>query len=231
METRQTRDYPSLSFPVVCIGMSSGSLTPLRSLFQQLSPGTGMAFVVIHHLRNVPACLPQILSQCTKMPVQLASGGLLLQPNHVYVLPSGTEIGLADGHFSIRPTSKFVGFSNVFTICLESLAKSRHQGIAVILSGLDSDGAAALAAFKRHGGITIVQDPSTAEIPAMPNAAIETGCVDYALAPAAIASHLEKLADEYKYERPGHLSTSRRFCETYANHRHALRRARGTARG
>ena len=77
------------AFPVVCIGMSSGGVEPLRILFRNISPRTGMAFVVIHHLSRFPTHLPTLISECTSMPVDLATGGRVILPNHVYVLPSG----------------------------------------------------------------------------------------------------------------------------------------------
>jgi chemotaxis response regulator CheB len=188
----------SEGFPMVGIGMSSGGAIPLQKIFLGLSPTTGMAFVVIHHVRWIPTLLPEILSRCTVMRVQLASDGLEVEANHVYVLSAGTEMTAKDGFFSVRPRSKSFGWSNVFTVFLSSLAESRHPGIAVVLSGLDEDGSAALEAFHRGGGITIVQLPSTAERPDMPLAAIETGYVDYVLPPGAIAGQLEKIAKDLK---------------------------------
>lgn len=67
----------------------------------------------------------------------------------------------------------------MFTIFLELLSNSRHHGIAVVLSGLDEDGSAALKAFEEKGSITIVQAPESAGRPQMPLAAIKTGYVDY----------------------------------------------------
>lgn len=180
---RQTNDQ----LPVVCIGMSSGAVAPLRKLFQHLSPTTHLAFVVIHHLQ-CPTLLPVMLSSCTAMPVDLASANQALRPNHVYVIPSGKEIRLADGFFSLQPRSKFGGWTNVFTLFLNSLSNSHHPGVAVVLSGLDEDGAAALKTLREKGGITIAQAPESA--------AIKTGCVDYVLAPDAIATQLEKIAED-----------------------------------
>jgi len=183
--------------PITCIGMSAGGIEPLKTIFRNLPADTGMAFVVLHHLRNVPTLLPQILSTCTRMPVRLASGGLIALPNHVYVLPSASELSLADSFLALRFQSKPTGFSNVFTILLESLTKSSHRSVAVILSGIDADGAAALRAFRNHGGIVIAQEPETAEHPGMPVAALRTGVVDYVLAPEAIAARLKELASEF----------------------------------
>ena len=183
--------------PIACFGMSAGGIGPLKTIFRELSTHTGMAFVVLHHLRNLPTMLPEILSTCTDMPIELAVRGRLLRPNHVYVLPSGMEVRVTDGFFSLRPRSKRTGFSNVLTVVLESLVGGRHPAVAVILSGVDADGAAALRAFARSGGIVIAQAPDTAERTGMPLAAILTGAVDHVLPPQAIAGQLERIAREF----------------------------------
>jgi two-component system, chemotaxis family, protein-glutamate methylesterase/glutaminase len=191
---QMTDNRTGTSLPVVCIGMSSGGIQPLLEVFRKLSPKTGMAFVIIHHVRTT-TLLPEILSDCTVMPVELASPGQQLFPNHVYVLAPGKEMLAADGFFSVLPRTKTSGWPDVLTVFLNSLCQSGHPGIAVVLSGLDRDGAAALKAFKQNGGITIVQEPESAESPQMPMAAIGTGCVDYVLAPSAIAGKLSKLGE------------------------------------
>lgn len=175
-------------FPIACIGISAGGIEPLLTLFRALSSKTGMAFVVIHHLRqHHPTHLPAILSRCTSMPVQLAETGSTIAPDHVYILPSGQEITLTDGAFALHPRKKLRGWANVVSLFLDSLAESQYGKVAVILSGMDADGAEALKGFQQHGGITIAQDPYTASSRQMPEAAIKTGAVDYILEPEAIA--------------------------------------------
>ena len=186
------------TLPVVCIGMSKGAVAPLIMMFEQLKTDTGMAFVVLHHVRSFPTHLDRILAGCTTMPVQNATSALEIRPNHVYVLPSGDEMIVADGCFRTRPRSKVAGWPNVVTVFLDSLAKSKHRGIAVILSGLDENGAAALRGFAERGGVTIAQSPESADTPAMPRAAIRTGKVNYVLAPEAIAGQLEKTARTFQ---------------------------------
>jgi len=195
---RAQRSRTNDECPVVCIGMSSGAVSPLKTLFRHLNPKTDMAFVIMHHLHKFPTLLPEILPNCSSMPVELGSRGLELQPNHIYILPSGKEMTVADGYFLLRPRAKVYGWTNVFTLFLDSLASSRHSGIAVILSGLDKDGAAALKTFKENGGITIAQSSESAEHPEMRQAGITTGSVDYVLAPEAIAKRLEAIADVLK---------------------------------
>lgn len=185
--------------PVVCIGLSAGGVVPVTQLVRGLDSHTGMAFVVIHHLRRQhPTALVEILSHCTRMPVQLASDHLLIQPDHVYVLPSGDEIQLTDSTFTLQPRTKITGWPNLISLFIESLSQSRHPGIAVILSGMDANGARALSDLKNHHGIIIAQSPTTAAVPEMPRAAINTGLVDYVLEPSEMGSRLSALASLYQ---------------------------------
>lgn len=186
--------------PVVCVGLSLGGLSPLKTIFQQLSPDTGMAFIVISHVsRTEPTKLPWLLSMWSKMPVNLARNGMVVKPNHIYVIPPGQEITVGDGHFAARPRSKRRGWSNVITVFLDSLVKSRKPaGVAVILSGMDADGAGALQEFNNQGGLTIVQDLESAECKAMPHSAIDTGFVDYVLPPQSIAARIEEIAKSFQ---------------------------------
>lgn len=182
----------SIGFPIVCIGTSSGALPPLEEILREMGTNTGAAFLVIHHLRRIPSLLPDIIPRWTSMPVDQASAHARVQPNHVYIIPSGQDIAMTDGHFSLRPNSKNRGWPTVMTLFLNSLLQSHHPGIAVVLSGGDSNGTGALKNFKRSGGITIVQDPGSAERPEMPRAAIESGCADYVLRPGEIAAQIQE---------------------------------------
>ena len=186
------------TFPVVCIGMSAGGVAPLQTIFRTLSPDTGMAFIVLHHLRQAhPTLLPLILSHSTSMPVQLVEPGTPIEPNHVYILPSGQEVVVTDGAFALHARKNVRGWSNVVSLFLNSLTQSQHGGVAVILSGMDGDGAESLKAFKQRGGITIAQAPDTASSREMPLAAIRTGAVDYVLEPELMARQLKAIAEHF----------------------------------
>ena len=83
----------------------------------------------------------------------------------------------------------------MITIFLRSLAQNWDgKLIAVIVSGYDGDGAAALCGIKEVGGITIAQKLDTAGQPAMPESAIASGCIDFVLSPEDIARELVRVA-------------------------------------
>jgi len=184
------------SFPVVCVGGSAGGLEAYKTLLKNLPPTMGAAIVIVNHLRFVTTLLHEILPHYTKMPVSLITDGMALAPNHVFIIPEKHDLHVRDGHFTLAPISKPQGWPDVITVCLRSLA--RHwpgQVIAVIVSGYDGDGAAALQEIKAAGGITIAQAPESAEHPDMPASAIESGCVDHILAPKEIAQFISEIAD------------------------------------
>ena len=104
---------------------------------------------------------------------------------------------MEDGCFRVRPRSRLTGWSNVITLFLESLARRRRPAeVAVILSGMYADGAAALRDFHGKGGITIAQELTSADYPDMPRSAIQTGFMDYVLFPGEIARKLEEIVRE-----------------------------------
>src|SRR6202167_2584796 len=171
-------------FPVVCVGGSAGGLDAYTRLLQHLPADMGVAIVIVNHLRIVATQLHEILPQYTGMPVELITEGLVLRPNHVFVIPARRDLHVLGGEFRLRPISKPRGWPDVITVFLRSL--THHWSgklIAVIVSGYDGDGAAALCGIKEVGGITIAQKPDTAGTGDMPESAIATGCIDFILSP------------------------------------------------
>jgi two-component system, chemotaxis family, protein-glutamate methylesterase/glutaminase len=84
---------------------------------------------------------------------------------------------------------------SVITVFVESLTEHWDgQLVAIIVSGYDGDGAAALCGIRDVGGITIAQRPDTAKQPDMPESAIASGCIDFILSPEEIAVELVRIA-------------------------------------
>src|ERR1700734_4456678 len=160
-------------FPVVCVGGSAGGLDAYTRLLRHLPADMGVAIVIVNHLRTVATRLHEILPRYTKMPVELITERLLIQPNRVFIIPSQRDLHVLDGEFRLKAISKPRGWPDVITVFLRSL--TRHWDgkiIAVIVSGYDGDGASALRGISDVGGITIAQKPETAWAPDMPESAI-----------------------------------------------------------
>ena len=182
-------------FPVVCVGGSAGGLDAYTRLLRHLPAEMGVAIVIVNHLRTVATQLHVILPRFTTMPVELITDRLDIRPNHVFIIPEQRDLHILDGEFRLKPISKPRGWPDVITVFLQSLTNNWDgKLIAVIVSGYDGDGAAALCGIKEVGGTTIAQSPDTAGAPDMPISAIDSGCIDLVLAPEDIAKEIIRIA-------------------------------------
>jgi chemotaxis response regulator CheB len=182
-------------FPVVCVGGSAGGLDAYIRLLRHLPTDMGVAVVIVNHLRTVATLLHEILPRYTEMPVELITERLFIQPNHVYIIPAQRDLHVLDGEFRLKPISKPRGWPDVITVFLRSLTEFwGGKLIAVIVSGFDGDGAAALCGIREAGGIAIAQKPDTAGQPDMPGSAIASGCIDFILSPEDIAREIVRIA-------------------------------------
>jgi chemotaxis response regulator CheB len=187
-------DLPK-TFPVVCVGGSAGGLDAYTRLLRHLPVDMGVAIIIVNHLRTVATLLHEILPSYTRMPVELITEGLVLKPDHVFVIPPRRDLHVLDGDFRLKPISKPRGWPDVITVFLRSLTEHWDgKIIAVIVSGYDGDGAAALCGIREVGGITIAQKPETAVQPDMPGSAIASGCIDHILSPEDIAQEIVRIA-------------------------------------
>ena len=181
---------------IVGIGASAGGLNAYKAFFDALMSNTGMAFVVISHIH--PAAhsqLAEILSRHTKMNVTLATSGMKIWANEVYVIPGDADLLVENGTLKvISPRTRRNAQVDLFFTSLATAMGVR--AIGVVLSGYDGDGSEGCKRIKAVGGITFAQDTS-AEVSGMPISAQATGCVDFVLPPEMIPAELVKLIINY----------------------------------
>lgn len=190
-------------FPLVCIGGSAGGLDAYKRLLRNLSADLGVAVVIVNHLRTTATLLHEILPRYTEMPVELIGEGLHIKPNCVFIIPAQRDLHVLDGEFRLKPISKTRGWPDVITVFLHSLAQHwRGKIIAVIVSGFDGDGAAALCQIRDVGGVTIAQRLDTAGEPDMPASAIASGCIDYILSPEDIPGMIRQITSANSSGQP-----------------------------
>jgi two-component system, chemotaxis family, protein-glutamate methylesterase/glutaminase len=188
-------------FPVVCVGGAASSPGDYVELIRHLPADLGVAVVIINHLRMIATLLHETLPRYTKMPIEMITEKLVLQPNRVFILQAERDLHVLDGEFRLKTISKPKGWPDVITVFLRSLAQNWDgQLIAVILSGYDGDGAGALRAVKDVGGITMAQSVETSGQPDMPLSAISSGCVDFILPVRNIAEEIRRIARAVKVD-------------------------------
>jgi two-component system CheB/CheR fusion protein len=181
---------------IVGIGGSAGGLVAYKALLDALPPDTGMAFVIVSHF--APAAnsqLAELLSRRTTMPVAVASMGMAIRANRVYVCPPNADLSLDGKTFKLaspRTRNKQVD------IFLKSLADAMGaRAIGIILSGYSTDGTEGCRQIKAKGGMTFAQDGS-AEASDMSLSAQASGCVDFVLPPDKMAAELQRVARRHE---------------------------------
>ncbi|HUK76836.1 MAG TPA: chemotaxis protein CheB [Thermoleophilia bacterium] len=193
------------TFPVVGVGASAGGLEAVSLLLEHVPAGCGLAIVVVQHLMpDHESILADLLGRKSSLPVSEVTDGVVVAPDHAYVIPPGFDLRLERDRLRLstrdqgqRPSMPIDGF-------FRSLADTLHRrAIGVVLSGAASDGALGLSAIKAEGGITFAQDPLSAKYDGMPRAAMAANVVDHVLAPREIAIELERIARHPDVAPPG----------------------------
>jgi two-component system, chemotaxis family, CheB/CheR fusion protein len=192
-------------FPIVGIGASAGGLEAATTVFKELSPDLGMAYVLVLHLDPArESAVTEILARATRMPVVQVKEGMRVTPDHVYVIPPNYEMTIAEWVLHLGSRQERRSSNTTIDTFLRSLAMAHgSDAIGVILSGTASDGTHGLAAIKGEAGITFAQEPTSAKYDGMPVSAIASGCVDFVMTPAGIAREIARIR-HHPYIADGH---------------------------
>ena len=185
----------SSRFPIVGVGASAGGLEAATTLFKELAPELGVAYVLVLHLHPArESAVTEILGRATRIPVVQVTDGMRVLPDHIYVIPPNHDMTIADRTLHLRNREERRSANTTIDTFLRSLAASHgSDAIGVILSGTASDGTLGLAAIKGEAGITFAQEPSSAKYDGMPASAIASGCVDFVMTPVAIAREIARI--------------------------------------
>ena len=185
------------AFPIVGVGASAGGLAATTELLQHLGAHCGVGIVAVHHLSPTHASsLVEILARATPLPVHLATDGICVERNHVYVVPPNADLLLDGQRLRLAARVDGAGLHLPVDRFFESLALGAGElAIGVLLSGSGSDGSAGVRAIKAAGGVIFAQDAS-AEYRSMPESAVATGCVDLVLSPRSIAAEIVRRVAE-----------------------------------
>jgi len=178
--------------PIVGIGASAGGLEAFKAFFGALPADSGMAFVLIQHLDPTRGSLTaELVSTYTRMRVDQAEDGMRVEPNRVYVIPPNTYLSIRKRTLRLTAPTAPRSLRMAVDYFLHSLAEDRHaRAVGIILSGTGTDGTLGLKEIKAAGGMTMVQDPQTAQHDGMPRSAIASGCADYVLRAEQMAETL-----------------------------------------
>ena len=181
-----------MAYELVAIGTSLGGLSALKTLLKSLSREFPAALAIVQHRhRESDQALSAFLQQFTVLPVHEVEDKEHIQPGHVYFAPPDYHLLVEYGYFSLSVDEPVSYARPSIDVLLESAADAYgERAIGVLLTGANQDGVQGLSTLKARGGMTIVQDPDTAESPVLPRAAIAAVQVDWVLPLPQIAPHL-----------------------------------------
>jgi two-component system CheB/CheR fusion protein len=179
-------------FPIVGIGASAGGLEAFEEFFTEMSPNSGLAFVVVPHQHpGHVSLLPGLLQKCTMMRILEVVDNMRVEPDTVYLALAGTNLAIFNGTLHLLEIEPHTGVHLPIDYFFRSLAEDqKHQAIGIVLSGTGSDGTLGLKSIKGESGMTMAQEPKSAKYSGMPHSAILTGSIDYVLPPSEMPAQL-----------------------------------------
>ncbi len=180
----------------VVIGTSAGGIEALSVLLPALTPGVRASlFIVLHLPRERPSLLVDIFAPRCALRVCEAEDKEPVAPGVVYFAPPDYHMLIDRGPAVTLSADGLVNFSRPsIDVLFESAADvygARLLGI--ILTGASSDGAEGIAAVRRAGGVTVIQQPAESRSPMMTTSALERGPADFVLPLDEIAGLLRSL--------------------------------------
>jgi len=181
---------------IVALGASAGGLEPLELFLANVQAGSGLAYVVVQHMDPThKAMLSELLQRVTPMPVHEAAESVRLEADAVYVIPPNAELTITGGRLHLAEPARPRGMRLPIDVLFSSLALDQgERAIGVVLSGMGSDGTLGLQAIKMQGGLTLVQQPESAQFDSMPRSAVAAGCADIVGLPEELPERILSVA-------------------------------------
>ena len=188
-----------MPYSVVAIGTSWGGLAALTTLLRELPADFSIPVVVVQHRStDSERLLGQLLQDATDLRVCEIEDKDELRPGTVHLAPANYHVLIEEGYASLS-VEEPVRFSRPsIDVMLTSAADTYGSAaIGVVLTGANEDGAQGLAHIVKRGGRALVQNPKTAEIPIMPEAAIRAVPAAEVLSLDAMVSRLIELSADH----------------------------------
>ena len=171
-------------YELIVIGCSMGGMSALEIIFRTFPKDFRVPIVVVQHRYKTSGdALPAYFRRHCELEVVDATDKQWVRPGHVYIAPADYHLLVEregeNGELNLSVDAAVAYSRPSIDVLFESAADAYQQSVAaVILTGANSDGTRGAGRVRQRGGFVIAQDPSTAEAPAMPEAAIAAGYVD-----------------------------------------------------
>jgi len=202
--TREGNCHETNRYQAVVIGGSSGGLEALQEVLASLPSGFGLPIIVVLHRDPTSReLLAHLVDYYCRLAVKEADEKESIRPGVVYIAPANYHLLVElDRTLSLSVDPRVCYARPSIDVLFETAADAygcRHSDgalsarsglVGILLTGANHDGTDGLRRIKVRGGVTVVQDPTSARAAAMPHSAIQAGVVDHVLSLAEIAALL-----------------------------------------
>ncbi len=188
---------------VIVMGASTGGVEALRYVLPRLSAGLPPILVVQHIPAVFSGAVAQRINDLAPYTVREAVDGERLSHGLCLIAPGDFHLSILqrpEGYVTRLTQTPPINFCRpAVDVLFRSAATAAGAGcLAVLLTGMGSDGAVGMQAVKRAGGITLAEHEDTCVVYGMPRAAVALGAVDFSIPldqmPAAISRNLARLS-------------------------------------
>lgn len=193
-----------MKYRAVVIGVSAGGMNALGKILPALPGDFPLPLIVVQHISpQSDNYMIRHFDQQSQIRVKEADEKEKIKPGHAYFAPPNYHLLIEEDHTFSLSVEERINFSRpsidvLFETALDAYCSSL---IGIILTGANNDGSKGLKLIKDCGGLTIVQDPQEAEVPAMPEAAIKLSMPDHILKVGQIAPFLIRIVKEMEKKK------------------------------
>lgn len=182
---------------LMIIGGSAGSLQVILGILPVIDPGFPLPILIILHRNSVfESSLEELFASRTRAPIKEVEEKESILPGTIYIAPADYHVLIEEDHTFSLDYSERVNFSRP-SIDVSFHCAGDVYGTALmclLLSGGNADGVDGLQYVKGRGGVVVVQDPATAEVPYMPQHAASQVAVDFLVPAEELPAFLKGLA-------------------------------------
>ena len=190
-----------MSYEAIVIGVSAGGMNAMKLIFSLLPKDFAIPIIIVQHISaHSDSEWIKLLNANSNVNIKEADEKEKIEKGNVYIAPPNYHLLIEKNKtFSLTVTERVNFARPSIDVLFESAADAyKNKLIGIVLSGSNQDGTKGMMRIKEHNGLTIVQDPNTAEYCAMPASVISTMQVDHVLVLEDIIKLLIKL-DKQKH--------------------------------
>ena len=175
---------PQPAYKAIVIGTSAGGLDALGEILPSINPEIPAAILIVQHISaSSDSFIVTYFNRLCSLSVLEGGDKMKIKPGEVYFAPPDYHLMVEEDQTLSLSNEDKVNYSRPSIDVLFETASwvYREKLIGIVLTGANWDGAAGLETISHHGGLTIVQNPASAAVSRMPEAAIERKKPDHIL--------------------------------------------------